>query len=150
MVEHALSSWSASVHFLSGAYRTRRRAVQATTGCLDLGVGCALAPGPGLSHGGAVFCDIVSNDGARRTMQDALTGRSLRRQTKQDGQGKQQTKPHLRVVPSSVDRVGIEPAGSARPSSHNAAGEASLYQAYEAEELCGRNAIKVSAQRAVI
>src|SRR3974390_2824784 len=77
--------WLFLVHLLSGADRPAWSRIQTAARSLDFGVASALAPRPGFCHRGAVLCDIISNDGARRTMQDALSGRCLGRQPEEDG-----------------------------------------------------------------
>jgi hypothetical protein len=96
--------WLFLVHFLSGADGSAWGRIEAAARSLDFGLGSALAPRPSLCHLGAVLCDIISNDGARRTMQDALTGRCLGRQPEEDGQNKQQTKTHPGVFLLQIDR----------------------------------------------
>jgi hypothetical protein len=66
------SRTAALVHFLSGSYRARRSAVQATARSLDFGLGGALAARPCLSRRSAVFGDVVPNDGTRRPMENAF------------------------------------------------------------------------------
>src|SRR6516164_9114631 len=92
------------VHFLSGADSPAWSRIQAAARSLDFGFAGALASRPGLCHRSAVLCDIVSNDGARRAMQDALAGRCLGRQPEEDGQNKQQTKTHPGVFLLQIDR----------------------------------------------
>ena len=96
--------WLFLVHFLSGANGSARSRIQTAARSLDFGLGSALAPRPGLCHRGAVLCNIISNDGARRTMQDALAGRCLGRQPEEDGQNTQQTWTHPGVFLLQIDR----------------------------------------------
>jgi hypothetical protein len=140
--------WLFLVHFLSGANGSAWSRIQTAARSLDFGLGSALAPRPGLCHRGAVLCNIISNDGARRTMQDALAGRCLGRQPEEDGQNTQQTWTHPGVFLLQIDRGEKEPDGSARAKSHNAGPEARLCQAYQARELCGLPTVKVSQRQA--
>jgi hypothetical protein len=72
------------IHFLSGSYRPHWRAVEATPGRFNLGLRGALAASVCLGRRCAVLCDVVSNDGARRAMEKALTGKCRGRQPKND------------------------------------------------------------------
>src|ERR1700676_1512836 len=82
------------IHFLSGPNIPRWRPIETAAGGLDFGLRCALALRVGLCRRGTVLRDVISNDGTRRAMDNALTGRCRRRQRKNGRENKQQAKPH--------------------------------------------------------
>src|SRR5487761_2057196 len=77
-----------SVGFLSGSYRPRRRADQATPGSLDLRLRSALASCVHFGSLRAVFGDVVTNDGARCAMQNVLAGECRGRKSKNNRESK--------------------------------------------------------------
>ena len=137
-----------SVGFLSGSYRPRWRANETAPGSLNLGLRSALAPRIHFGGFRAVFCDVVSHDGARCAMQNALAGERRGRKSKNNCESKKTAQPHSGFF-LLQDFAWESLTAQLRPRSHNAVGEASEYRTYQAEELCEVLSVKVATQRAV-